>query len=111
MHVTEPSGRTVNYNNKRGRGSILSKDFTQGYGPEVYILKASAVQSSVAKYEAFAHYYASHQDSKLTGATSAVVWTIQKTPEKKQVINFSFARLNTNKERTQIASVDLERTL
>jgi uncharacterized protein YfaP (DUF2135 family) len=39
LHVKEPSGKEVYCSNRQGFGSLLRRDFTKGYGPEVYILK------------------------------------------------------------------------
>ena len=97
-----------------GTGSLLSRDFTQGYGPEVYILKENASTLATERgksFQVFAKYYASHQDSKLTGTTSAVIWTIQKESvgeNKKNRIKFNFVRLDTNQEKTHVATATLE---
>ena len=106
LHVKEPSGTEVYYSNKRGKGSLLSRDFTQGYGPEVYLARKGAAQSG--KYEVLAKYYASHQDSKLTGTTSAIVWTIgdERGPDQTQqrTIQFDFVRLNTHKQMNLVST-------
>eukprot|EP00957_Ditylum_brightwellii_P014311 1077367-Ditylum_brightwellii.AAC.1 len=40
LHVKEPSGNEIYYGNRESDiGGNLSRDFTKGYGPEVYILK------------------------------------------------------------------------
>ncbi|CAD7923936.1 unnamed protein product [Amoebophrya sp. A120] len=40
LHVIEPTGEEVYYGNRESAmGGYLSRDFTQGYGPEVYLLK------------------------------------------------------------------------
>jgi hypothetical protein len=114
LHVAEPLGDEVYFRNKRGAaGSLLSKDFTQGYGPEVYILKEAANGSTregremVGEYRVFAKYFSSHQDSALTGTTSAVVWTIEKNGGTKD-IHFQFVRLDTHKQKTHVATVKIE---
>eukprot|EP00523_Entomoneis_sp_CCMP467_P008449 CAMPEP_0168736346 /NCGR_PEP_ID=MMETSP0724-20121128/9813_1 /TAXON_ID=265536 /ORGANISM="Amphiprora sp., Strain CCMP467" /LENGTH=1182 /DNA_ID=CAMNT_0008783541 /DNA_START=92 /DNA_END=3640 /DNA_ORIENTATION=- len=112
LHVKEPSGIEVYYSNKEGTGSLLSRDFTQGYGPEVYILKNSAAQQATKKGETFevlTKYFSSHQDSKLTGSTSAVVWMIKKQEDGKNQVKFNFVRLNTNKQKNLVATVKVER--
>ena len=55
-----------------------------------------------------AKYFAHHQDSALTGATSAVIWTIEKTDEHKHKVAFSFTRLVTGKERHEIANITVK---
>ncbi|MGB0592428.1 MAG: VIT domain-containing protein [Myxococcota bacterium] len=40
MHIVEPSGEEAYYSHNRTTiGGLVSRDFTQGYGPEVYLLK------------------------------------------------------------------------
>merc|ERR1719281_1718005 len=61
LHVKEPTGEEVNYshNHSRTTGARVSRDFTQGYGPEVYTLR----EAPKGKYDVEANYYASHQAS------------------------------------------------
>jgi len=111
LHVKEPSGNEVYYGNKRGCGSVLSRDFTQGYGPEVYILKdygSEKAAAMVGHYEVYAKYFSSHQDSYLTGTTSAVVWTIEKTDGGNQRVKFDFVRLDTHKQKTLVTTANVE---
>jgi hypothetical protein len=104
LHVKEPSGKEVSYQHKRGTGSLLSKDFTRGYGPEVYIAKKDGATGGA--YEVYAKYFSSHQDSASTGTTSAVVWTIETDNlDGRKHINFSFVRLDTHKQKTHVATV------
>merc|ERR1712045_405478 len=123
LHVKEPNGQEVYYSNNKGKyGSLLSRDFTNGYGPEVYILKDSRSKNKTSKnilghilkgsrsknktsekilgkYDIFAKYYATHQDSPLTGTTSAVLWTIEKSREDTKYLNFYNVRLDTVKDK------------
>lgn len=99
LHVVEPSGNEVFYSRPRSRiGGHLSKDFTQGYGPEVYLLKTPVEGSYVVQ----AKYFASHQASTLTGATSAVLWTMRGGSGPAQ---FDTVRLNRNKEKIDVMTV------
>lgn len=42
LHVIEPSGEKAYYGNRRTEiGGQVSRDFTQGYGPEEYTLRAA----------------------------------------------------------------------
>lgn len=69
LHVYEPTGEHAYYGSNRTRiGGLVSRDFTQGYGPEEYVLRRAAS----GKYEIKAHYYSSHQQT-LTGACTVVV--------------------------------------
>merc|ERR1711998_670877 len=76
LHVLEPTGEEVYYSHNRSAttGAAVSRDFTQGYGPEVYTLP----KAPPGKYQVETNYYASHQDSRSTGSTSAIVWSIEK---------------------------------
>lgn len=105
LHVVEPSTQEVYYGNKRGKGSLLSRDFTQGYGPEVYIAKQGMADSGA--YNVHAKYYASHQDSALTGTTSVVIWTIEKKGDQKH-LKFDFLRLDTHKQKTLVGTATVE---
>jgi len=104
LHVVEPNNNEVFYQNPRSPiGGRLSRDFTQGYGPEVYILK----DPREGKFDIFAKYFASHQDSTLTGTTSAVLWTMKKCDNGENEIEFHNTRLGTHKEKTKVAVVSL----
>jgi hypothetical protein len=105
LHVVEPSGNEVYYQNKRSSiGGHLSKDFTQGYGPEVYLLK----DAPMGNYKVKAKYYASHQQSNLTGATSAVLWALvggSEGPASEPQVLFDTVRLDRNKEMMDVYTV------
>lgn len=75
LHVLEPTGEECNYSHNRSRstGACVSRDFTQGYGPECYVLP-NAPQGT---YKVRTKYYGSHQDSKTTGSTSCVIWSVK----------------------------------
>ncbi len=66
LWVTEPSGEKCDYSHPATTiGGRMSKDFTQGYGPEEYIIK----RAMPGKYRIAANFYGSSQQ-KLTGATT-----------------------------------------
>jgi len=130
LHVQEPNGNEVYYGRRQSPiGGNLSKDFTQGYGPEIYTLKAPVC----GKYIIKAKYYASHQESKLTGATNAVLWTLvgcgstvessnttsianEKVHEQKAVLPnkpialFNTVQLDTHKEKMNVFQVQMDNT-
>jgi Ca-activated chloride channel family protein len=69
LWVTEPSGEKADYsNNNTTIGGLVSRDFTQGYGPEEYVLK----KSMAGKYKIEANYYGSSAPT-LTGAVTLQV--------------------------------------
>jgi len=101
LHVVEPSGNEVYYSNKRSAiGGHLSKDFTDGYGPECYLLKNPVP----GEYKVCAKYYASHQQSALTGATSAVLWTLQGGTG---TVKFDTVRLDRQKEKMEVMTLSI----
>lgn len=68
LHVFEPSGEHAYYAHNRTRiGGLVSRDFTQGYGPEEYVLR----RAMPGDYTIKAHYYGSHQQS-LTGPCTVI---------------------------------------
>jgi len=105
LHVIEPSKKEVYYANNRGCGSHLSRDFRHGYGPEIYIAKQGSAMKGT--YDVYAKYYASHQDSKLTGTTSAVVWTISINKNGQKNLKFKYVRLDTQKQKSCVANVSI----
>lgn len=73
LWVTEPTKEVCLYShNRTAIGGALSRDFTQGYGPEEYVLK----KARPGVYEIRAHYYGS-QSVTLTGSVTvqATVYT------------------------------------
>jgi len=64
--VTEPSGEKAYYSHRRTTiGGNFSRDFTQGYGPEEYLLR----RAMRGAYKVQANYYGSAAP-KLTGAVT-----------------------------------------
>jgi tetratricopeptide (TPR) repeat protein len=73
LWVTEPSGFKVNYSQKNSpHGGMISRDITDGYGPEEYLLH----WAKKGKYKVQANYYGSNSPD-LTGGVSVflTVWT------------------------------------
>ncbi|MBU0944060.1 MAG: DUF2135 domain-containing protein [Proteobacteria bacterium] len=73
LHVFEPDRGHAYYGNHETRiGGLVSKDFTQGYGPEEYILH----NAMPGKYIIKAHYYGSRQQTLCGPCTiTATVFT------------------------------------
>lgn len=60
LHVFEPDGSHAYYaSNHTAQGGLVSRDFTQGYGPEEYVLRKALPGTYTIK----AHYYGSHQQT------------------------------------------------
>ena len=69
LHVIEPTGEEAFYGHKETEiGGLMSRDFTQGYGPESYVLK----KGWKGLYRFKTNYFASHQP-QLTGPTVAIL--------------------------------------
>ncbi len=63
LHVIEPNGEECFYKNPKTKiGGNLTKDVTQGYGPEMYILKKAVS----GKYVIKAKYYSSNRNRAST---------------------------------------------
>ena len=106
LHVKEPTGEEVYYSHNRSAstGARVSRDFTQGYGPEVYTLP----RAPKGEYKVDAKYYASHQHTAATGTTSAVLWSIKSMGDfGKEEVQFKSVRLGRNKERQQVLTIDV----
>jgi tetratricopeptide (TPR) repeat protein len=69
LWVTDPSGEKCFYSNRKTTvGGRLSEDFTQGYGPEQFLLKSA----QKGKYKIQVHYYGESR-AKIAGKTTLLV--------------------------------------
>ena len=101
LHVIEPSGEEAYYaHNKTTIGGIVSKDITQGYGPEEYVIR----RAMPGKYKIRCNYYGSHQQTLLGPVTvSATVYTNYGRPnEKRQLLTL---RLDKQKDTVDIGEI------
>jgi tetratricopeptide (TPR) repeat protein len=103
LHVMEPGGEEAFYGHNRTTiGGLVSRDFTQGYGPEEYLLHGA----KPGIYKVFAHYFGSHQQT-ITGAATvaATVFTDFGRPsEKKQVLTL---RLDRPSEKADVGQIEV----
>ena len=81
LHVTEPSGEEAFYGRHLTRkGGFVSKDITDGYGPEEYMIR----KAEKGGYTVRAHYFASHQQTVFGPATvTATIFTDWVRPNQK----------------------------
>ena len=84
LHVFEPDGGHAYYGHNRTlMGGLVSLDFTQGYGPEEYILR----QAMPGTYLIKAHYYGSHQQTLCGPCTiSATIFTNYGRPQEQRQV-------------------------
>jgi tetratricopeptide (TPR) repeat protein len=103
LHVTEPSGETCVYNHNRTTiGGALSKDFTQGYGPEEYLLR----HTMPGQYKIQAHFYG-NRDQQLVGPTTVqatVITHYGRPDERRQSITL---RLKDAKEMVDVGTIEV----
>jgi Ca-activated chloride channel homolog len=94
LHVLEPSGEEAFYSHNRTTiGGLVSRDFTQGYGPEEYLVKTAMPGT----YEIKTKFFGSRAAELIGAVTLHVdIYTHYGTPnEKKQSLTL---RLTENKE-------------
>lgn len=101
LHVVEPSGEEAAYSHNRTTiGGLVSRDFTQGYGPEEYMVR----RALRGPYKIFAHYYGSSQQTVIGPCTiTATVFTDFGRPnQQKQVLTL---RLDKPREKADIGAI------
>jgi Ca-activated chloride channel homolog len=102
IHVTEPSGELAMYDhNLTTIGGLVSKDFTQGYGPEEYCLH----QAMHGTYKIEANYYGS-QAAQLMGPVTVqaeVITHFGRPNEKRKSLTL---RLEEKKETVLVGEVE-----
>ena len=102
LWITEPSGEKAFYSHPRTRiGGHVSRDFTQGYGPEEYILK----KAMPGAYTIEANYFGSSAP-KLIGTVTlqADIYTHYGRPdEQHKAITL---RLEDNKETVKVGEIE-----
>jgi hypothetical protein len=101
LWITDPTGEKSSYKNKLSRiGGLMSRDFTQGYGPEEYVLK-KAVPGA---YKIMVDYFGSRAQTLMGPVTLQVdIYTnYGRENEKKQSITL---RLADKKEKITVGEV------
>ncbi|CAF1345304.1 unnamed protein product, partial [Rotaria sordida] len=102
LHVIEQPGEECYYSHKNTAiGGMISCDFTQGYGPEEYLVR-KAVKST---YIVRAKYFANHQQS-LTGAATIMVHIYKYYGQSNQQKEIVTLRLSSNQEMIDICKVN-----
>ncbi|MFC1766122.1 VIT domain-containing protein [Planctomycetota bacterium] len=102
LWVTEPSGEKALYSHPRTRiGGHMSRDFTQGYGPEEYLLK----KAMPGMYTIEANYYGSSAP-KIIGAVTLqldIFTNYGRSDEQHKAITL---RLEDNKETVKVGEIE-----
>ena len=102
LWITEPSGEKALYSHPRTRiGGHMSRDFTQGYGPEEYLLK----KAMPGTYKIEANYYGSSAP-KLIGTVTLQVdifTNYGRSDEQHKAITL---RLEDNKETIKVGEIE-----
>jgi hypothetical protein len=103
LHVFEPTGEHAYYgHNLTEIGGLVSHDFTEGYGPEEYVLHKSVPGDYTIK----AHYYGSHQQT-ISGACTVIVTVFTnygRSDEKKQVLTL---RLDEPSDQVVVGTINI----
>jgi hypothetical protein len=103
LHVIEPSGEEAFYgHNLTTTGGHVSRDFTQGYGPEEYVLR----RAMPGVYKIRCKYYGSSQQTLVGPATVAavVITNFGRPNERRQTLTL---RLDNVKEMVDIGEVTI----
>jgi Ca-activated chloride channel homolog len=104
LHVIEPSGEEAFYgHNTTTIGGHVSRDFTQGYGPEEYVLR----RAMGGVYAIKCKYYGSRQQTLVGPATvtATVITNFGRPDERRQVLTL---RLESVKDMVEIGKVTIE---
>ncbi len=101
LHVVEPGGEEAFYgHNRTARGGLVSRDVTDGYGPEEYLIR----RAPRGKYGLKAKYYGSRQQTVVGPATvTATVFTDWgRAAEQRQTLTL---RLDQPREMVDIGAI------
>ena len=105
LHVLEPTGEEVYYSHKlSSSGGLVSNDFTQGYGPEEFVVR----KAIPGRYIIRAKYFGSSAQS-LLGPVTVRVDIFTRFGRKAQQKRTVFLRLEEAKEMLDVAEVEMGR--
>jgi len=104
LHVFEPTGEHAYYShNLTEIGGLVSRDFTEGYGPEEYVLRKAVP----GVYTIKAHYYGSSQQV-VVGACTVIVTVFTnfgRADETKQILTL---RLDRPSDETLVGEISIK---
>ncbi len=103
LHIIEPSGEECYYShNKTRSGGYITRDVTQGFGPEMYVNK----KAPKGKYELLVNYYSSDRN-KLGLKTKVMVRTIRHWGTNKEVEKTKTVNLDDQKQKQRVAEIKI----
>jgi uncharacterized protein YfaP (DUF2135 family) len=101
LHVVEPSGEECYYGHRATRaGGRLTRDVTQGFGPEMYVLP----RRSPGTFQIRAKYFASERN-RATARTKVYATVIEGWGTKNERVTEKVVTLVEDKEMHDIATV------
>jgi hypothetical protein len=101
LHVIEPSGEECFYGHRDTRsGGALTRDVTQGYGPEMYVLP----NAPHGTYQVSAHYYAS-DSNRASARTKVYARTFENWGTPDERVTDKVVKLELGKEAHPIATL------
>ncbi|HET7500991.1 MAG TPA: hypothetical protein VFK02_08315 [Kofleriaceae bacterium] len=101
LHVTEPSGEECFYRHRDTRsGGALTQDVTQGYGPEMYVLRSAPR----GRYEVRAHYFASDAN-RMSARTKVYATVFENWGSKDETVTDKVVTLQAGKEYHEVATI------
>ena len=100
LWVTDPNNEKCDYSHKLTYiGGLMSNDYTQGYGPEVFMLKSA----KRGEYQIQVNYYGNSQQI-LAGATTIQVQLFLNYGKRNQVLKEITLRLKDQKEVVKVGT-------
>lgn len=104
LWVIDPCGETCKYNNSKTHiGGLISKDFTQGYGPEEFLIR----RAMPGKYVIKANYYGTREQT-VVGPTTIYLDVYTRYSSKREEKQTITLRLSENKEVITIGEIVFE---
>ncbi|MDM8555993.1 DUF2135 domain-containing protein [Desulfococcaceae bacterium HSG7] len=104
IHIFEPTGEHAYYShNLTAIGGLVSRDFTDGYGPEEYVIRKAIPGDYIIK----AHYYGSSQQD-ICGPCTVIVTAFTnygRSTENKQILTL---RLDTPGDQIQVGKINID---
>lgn len=103
LHVKEPTGEECYYSHPKTKiGGNLTKDVTQGYGPEMYVLK----EAKAGQYNIKAKYFSSNRN-RASARTKVYAKVIKNWGESNETMSEKVVELKTNKSMHQLFELSI----